>query len=238
MLRYGVVVDRKDTESKYVEPKKTVEKQRVFEFLSKVLKTESTTARLLDEESFISEVTNLETKLKKKKNLSENDEISPFQDQDLNKIFDVMNGSVNNDDGDSVSVDSGLTMATNDTNLTDTTQDTNKENQETEDDKNEPTFTISNVSLGKAHKYSTCDVLLLADEKMKEHNFNDIRMRKKQRRERNDEFLYSLFQKLDGPNNTVTTFHNWLKDGAISNIQNNHPYDFAVSFRDIKKRNM
>ena len=87
MIEDGTINDRKVADSKYVEPKKHTEKQRVFEFIGKILDTEKTSTRLLDEQSFFETVLLLETKLKKKEQTQK--EPSPFEDQDLNEIFDI-----------------------------------------------------------------------------------------------------------------------------------------------------
>ena len=236
MLKYGIITDRNDCDTKYVEPKKTIEKQHVFEFVSRVLKTESVNTRLLDEESFIAELNNLETKLKKKVPTEEST-ISPFEDQDLNEIFEVMNGTSVIPDDDSSSNDSGISIVTNDTDMSTNTLSADKENDPSNEDDDDLAFSISNVTLGKANRYSTSDILSLAKEEMKQHSFNEIRMRKKQRRERNDEFLYSLFQKLDGPNNNITQFDCWLKNSEDIQTTNRNTYDFTRKYREIKEAN-
>ena len=235
MLKYGIVTDRKDTNAKYVEPKKTIEKQRVFEFITKVIGDEHTSSRMLDEEGFLNEVGSLETKLKTKQKEKTNSQ-SPFEDQDLNQIFDIINGDIENPaEDDEYSLDSN-SINTNDTDRSINDSNNTPSDDASDDESIENNLSINNMSLGKGHKYSTSDIFDLGKTKMKEHDFNQVRNRKKLRRQRHDDFLYSFFINLDGPDNSINVLDEWLQNEQYfdcdESIQN--PYDFTVQFRSLK----
>ena len=235
MLKDGIVTERKYTNASYVEPKKAIEKQRVFEFLSKILGEEHSSPRMLDEEQMIAEINNLETKLKKNKKESSQSP-SPFEDQDLNQIFDIINGDIpDNVENDELSTDSN-TINTNDT-CPSIEVENNRESDDVSDNESiNSNLNVANLLHGNGHKYSTCDIIELGQSTMKEHDFNQIRNRKKLRRNRHEDFLYQLFISLDGPDNSINALNNWFLDEENFKFDSSseNTYDFTNQFCNLK----
>lgn len=206
LLEYGTVEEEHTKKNQYVEPRKCIEKSRVFEFISKTLGNENLHSRMIEEERFIEVVSSLTTVLKKKEIPNG---VNDYEDKDLNAIFDSMNDQITTLDDNSVVSD---TESVNSIMSTDTTS---TYGSASDNNTSKDTISIDSVSLTKYHKYSTSDIIEMAKNEMSKQKFNDVRMRKKKRKDRNDNFLLDLFQSLDGSNNDIDNDIAWFEDENI-----------------------
>ena len=156
--------ERETNVSKYVEPRKQVEKQRVFEFVTKFLSIDSKSPRLIDQ-SFISQIsTNLVTQLKKDQPTSKN----TTDDQHLHSVIEDINDSLNSENSPMTLIDSST--------LCDDFEDDQIENCQEN--------VINDIS--PIHKYSLVSIIDKGREEMVNQNYQNHRLRKKLRVERND----------------------------------------------------
>ena len=144
----GTMKSREVNQNKYVEPRKLVEKQRVFEFVTKFLGDESEAQRNI-EPSFISDIsTNLVTLLKKNESRQDKHTDDPDLHSIIDNIDDSLHSNVNNEE-------SIITPITND--------DGDEEDNEIAHDTTTSTCDISSI-----HMLSLEDILEKGKEEMRQ----------------------------------------------------------------------
>ena len=146
---------REVNQNKCVEPRKLVEKQRVFEFLTKFLGDESEAQRI-DEPSVMSDVsTNLVTLLHK--NGSRQDKHA--DDPDLHSVIDNTNDSLYSNTKNEESISTPIT----------------NDDGDEEDNEIAHGTTTSTCDVSSTHMLSLEEMIEKGKEEMRQQNYHDLR---------------------------------------------------------------
>ena len=211
LVKEGVTVERDHKHSEYVCPKKQIEKQRVFEFLT-VYFGEEINNRLSDPDIMYSSTTKLKTKLNPPQKSKEN---SQLIDHDLDLIFDDIN-NINTNNESSIGQD-----------------DDNSDICSSDDE--ESNIGKTSVTI-KHHKFAMKDIVVLGMKEMVSKDYAHSRVKKMERHSRNELFISELFQNLTKPNNENEEGILWLVDPITISMKRNKP-SFTLMFNNIVAKN-
>ena len=190
LIEEGVVVDRDYNRSNYVKPKKTIEKQRVFEFLISYFGTDEVNDRSSSTKDMFSIVANLKTPLKE---VSQQTHTSLY-DESLDIVIEDINDLLTNED----------THNNDDLSISSTESNTSEDIANTD--------TNENITCNSHHKFADIDIINIGIQEMEKKNFVVIRKLKKERQMRQRVFIHSLYDDLSNENNSIRADINWLSD--------------------------
>ena len=219
MVEKGTLAQRKYSRPGYVPPKKTIEKQRVFEFLVSYFGKECN-GRTSNATDMFSCISNLTTKLSDDNSRNkQNDKRN--QDHDLDVVIDDINHLIHEE------------TQQDDSNLND---DISTSSTESSDSVDEVTH-INNIAITH-HKYCTLNAIKLGREEMQKKNDVVIRKLEKERMSRNKKFVHALYKSMSNEKDINTTQIQWLKDNKSCTTDNNQNgnLSFSILFRSLKKK--
>ena len=81
------------------------------------------------------------------------------------------------------------------------------------------------------------DILEKGKEEMRQQNYHDLRLRKKQRIQRNDKFVIALYDRLMGDDNESNKICHWLDTHNMINQDESSSPNFTQMFRSEINKN-
>ena len=212
LVKTGVSTQRQYKDSAYVAPRRIIEKQRVYEFLTLYFGKETSGRKSCANEMYYTteKLTVILNDSDEDNNLAQSNESA---DEDLDLLFDTineMNGSNINNDTNEVSEDEDIDI---------------------DDDQNDNS---SSVHI-RHHKYTMTDILSKGNEEMKKKNYVDTRLKKKRRMKRHEDFITRLYENLIVPDNKREEAIFWLESSSDT-LTETTP-SFTELFSSVKTHN-
>ena len=234
----------KKIDSKYVEPRKVMERTILFEFIVKYFGIETPGNKFIKR---LAEdvLTKLETSLKKVvvpakcRNTGLEACMQDINDtctNSLNKNHDVNEGDTTDMVVESVNDDNGIALEHTLDNIIDDIDD-----DDDYYDMNDHIITTVDDDDNRSLLNSDCNKLALVNifevgkQKMMDQNIHEYRERKKKRISRHDKFMNDLYDKLLSPNQGLEGRIDALRVDTIASMNVELP-SFMVSFRSIKNK--
>ena len=203
--------------NKYVQPRKTVEKKRIFECLMLYFK-EETANRDSCAEDLHSLIENLTTPLAKEQH-EQCEEQNALDDPDLDTIFNEMND---------------IAHTSNECN---SHEDTTTLDDTEVDDIDDPSESNGTSLKLTHHKYVNVDVLKHGVIEMEKKNYIVTRMCKMQRMKRNNDFIHCLFNKHKDRETYISNELSWFTNISNNNLTNDCSSTpmYTLSYRNFQK---
>ena len=214
LVKTGNITERQYDRSGYVQPRKIIEKQRVFEFLMLYVGNEVEQRKSSGTEMYAC-TEKLTTTLE---SINTDTSVSCDIDNDLDLIFESIN-ELRNNAREKDNADTDIDGSTN---------------EDDTDSKQNNNINSENI---KHHKYAMTNIMLLAKQEMIKKDYITTRKKKKERMKRHEDFIQSLYESLILPDNKKQVELSWLKECTPTSLQCEMP-SFTEHFESLKSKNV
>ena len=188
--------------TKTTEPRKTVERQRIYEWCVLMFSKEQT--RIIKEKDGFSAIKLIKTELKNASNTSDSTTMLDPLESCIDDIFN------SNDTCKETYNNNVSSLQVNDTNDDVIDDEANEDAQEEYQDGHE-------VRRGKIHQLSTIDIFTHSKKELIKVNISQVRMNKKKRLQRSDQFYHDIYNNIL---NGDDTFENDINDILNTTVVN------------------
>lgn len=233
ILDEGITEFRMYKDKKCVSPKKAIEKQRVFEYLTIFFK-EEIPSRRFDLDEMKQCIAKLTTKLLRDTNASK--KVTSTKDDTYKQldsyVMDINNIYDGNDDDVIINDIPHESHCDSDLSDSDDSDSDVEVDSETQDDSN--AFPILGSTALSLHKYALVDIECTGNDSVLEKNYVMIRLRKKDRINRNDNFIKKVHCDVINKNKKIASSDDFLDLDLIDGINNDCTPQYTNKFRQLK----